>query len=208
MSMLPRMFGSGLSPQGGDPFSAMQREMTRVFDEVFRGFPAMARGASQMGGFAPSLDVHETEQGLEITAELPGMAEEDVELRLEGDLVSLSGEKRSERADTSAQGARMSERSYGRFQRAFRLPFRPDPEQVRAEFDKGVLKITLPKPVEQGGGGRIPISRGGAQPSSGGINMGAPARSPDGGGTPPIAGGNASGGMNPGSAEFKRAEGG
>lgn len=208
MSMLPRIFGasSGVTPQN-DPFGAFQREVNRVFDEVFRGFPAMGgRGAALMGGFAPSLDVHETEQGLEITAELPGMGEDDVELRLEGDLLSLSGEKRSERAETQG-GMHMSERSYGRFQRAFRLPFRPMPDQVRAEFDKGILKITLPKPQEQSGGGRIPIARGqqgGASGGGGGINMGAPAASPD-GGPPPMAGGNANGNMNPGSQEFKEA---
>ena len=102
--MIPRF----LNPQGGpasggnDPFSMLQREVNRAFDEVFRGFPAMGRGAAAMGGFAPSLDVRETEQGLEIAAELPGMSEEDVDLRLEGDLLTLAGEKKEERTQEGA----------------------------------------------------------------------------------------------------------
>ena len=70
------MISRFLNPQGGavaqgnDPFSLLQREVNRAFDEVFRGFPAMGRGAAVAGGFAPSLDVRETEQSLEISAEL------------------------------------------------------------------------------------------------------------------------------------------
>ncbi len=140
--MVTRLFGSG------DPFNLLQREVNRVFDEVFRGFP--------MGGFAPDLDVHETEHGLEATAELPGMAHSDIDLRVEGDLLTLAGEKKQQRqADQS--GRHMSERTYGRFQRSFRLPFAPDPTQVQARFERGVLLITLPRPARQGVGGRIPI---------------------------------------------------
>ena len=64
----------GAVPQGNDPFSLLQREVNRAFDEVFRGFPAVGRGAAGLGGLAPTLDVRETEQGLEIAAELPGMS--------------------------------------------------------------------------------------------------------------------------------------
>ena len=68
--MLSRFFGpgTGLSPQA-DPFGTFQREMNRVFDEVFRGFPSMGRGAAMMGGFAPTLDVHEGDRGLELVTE-------------------------------------------------------------------------------------------------------------------------------------------
>ena len=154
--------GGGLAPQGNDPFSLLQREVNRAFDEVFRGFPAMGRGAAGLGGFAPQLDVRETEQGLEIAAELPGMSEQDIELRLEGDLLTLSGEKKDERTQEQG-GLHLTERSFGRFQRAFRLPFRPDPGQVQAQFDKGVLRIALPRPQQQQGGGRIQIQAGGGQ---------------------------------------------
>lgn len=159
------MLSRFLNPQGGpvqqgnDPFSLFQREVNRAFDEVFRGFPAMGRGAAGLGGFAPNLDVRETEQGLEVSAELPGMSEEDIDLRLEGDLLTLSGEKKDERTQEQG-GLHLTERSFGRFQRAFRLPFQPNPEQVQAQFEKGVLRITLPKPQQQQGGGRIQIRAG------------------------------------------------
>jgi|GEM_PF-115456 len=140
--MVSRLFGSG------DPFNLLQREVNRVFDEVFRGFP--------IGGFAPHLDVHETEQGLEVTAELPGMTSPDIDLRVEGDLLTLSGEKKQQQ-ERDAAGRHMNERSYGRFQRSFRLPFTPDPAQVRARFDCGVLHITLTRPSRQDVGSRIAI---------------------------------------------------
>jgi len=114
------MISRFLNPQGGpvqqgsDPFSLFQREVNRAFDEVFRGFPAMGRGAAGLGGFAPNLDVRETEQGLEVSAELPGMSEQDIELRLEGDLLTLSGEKKDERTQEGG-GLHLTERSFGRF---------------------------------------------------------------------------------------------
>jgi len=168
--MMSRFFGpgTGLTQQGNDPFNLLQREVNRVFDEVFRGFPAASRGAAVMGGFAPNLDVQETEQGLEIAAELPGMSEQDIDLRLEGDLLTLSGEKKEERAQNQS-GLHMTERSFGRFQRSFRLPYRVDPGQVRANFDKGVLHISLPRPQQEQSSGRIQIQansdqqQGGAQ---------------------------------------------
>jgi HSP20 family protein len=170
--MLSRFFGpgTGLATQA-DPFGTFQREMNRVFDEVFRGFPAMGRGAAVMGGFAPTLDVHETERGLELTAELPGMSENDIDLKLEGDLLSISGEKKQERTEEQG-GMHLSERSYGRFHRAFRLPFTPDPQQVEARFDKGILYVTLPRPAQQQQGSRIQIRAGGTGAGSAGQIIG------------------------------------
>ncbi len=149
--MVSRLFGSG------DPFSVLQREVNRVFDEVFRTAPARVG----LGGFAPDLDMHETADGLDLTAELPGMAEADIDLRLEGDLLTLSGEKRDEREQAEG-GRHMRERSFGRFQRSFRLPFAPEAGQVQARFDKGVLHVALPRPAQAQGSGRIPI-QGSAQ---------------------------------------------
>lgn len=158
----------GVVPQSNDPFNLFQREVNRAFDEVFRGFPAMGRGAAAMGGFAPNLDVRETEQGLEISAELPGMSEQDIELRLEGDLLVLAGEKKDERTTQQEGGLHLTERSFGRFQRAFRLPYRTDPGQVQAQFDKGILRVILPRPQQQQSGGRIQIQAAGGQQQRGG----------------------------------------
>jgi HSP20 family protein len=183
----------GLAPQGNDPLGALQREVNRAFDEVFRGFPAMSRGAAAMGGFAPQLDVRETEQGLEIAAELPGMSEQDVELRLEGDLLTLSGEKKEERARDQG-GLHLTERSFGRFQRAFRLPYSPDPNQVQARFDRGILRIALPRPQQQQGGGRIQIQVGGGQGGGQGAAQAAGQQATGASGGPQTLGGQGEGG--------------
>jgi HSP20 family protein len=153
--MAPRFTG----PQGLDPFNTFQREMGRVFDEVVRGFGGFPRG-----NFSPNLDVHDCGDRLEVSAELPGLQQDDIDLRLEGDLLTLCGEKRDAR-EASPGGAHLSERSYGRFQRSFRLPFSPDPAQVQARFEHGVLHVTLTRPTQQGAG-RIPIHAGsGAAPA-------------------------------------------
>lgn len=138
---------------GGDPFLDLHREVNRLFDDSFRG---MARGSGGQRAFGPNIDVNETEDGLELTAELPGVAEEDIDLRLDGDILTISGEKRSERKDESS---RLVERSYGSFSRSIQLPFTPDAEKVEADCDRGVLSIKLPRSVEQDKSRRISVGK-------------------------------------------------
>ena len=145
------------SESSPDLFGTLQREVNRVFDQMFGG-----GAATGLGAFAPSLEMKETTQGLTVTAELPGMEEKDVELSLEGDLLTLSGEKREEKTEDKA-GLHLSERSYGSFRRTVRLPWAADPAQASATFEKGVLTVTLPRPPEaKAAANRIPI--GGARP--------------------------------------------
>lgn len=140
-----------------DVFGTLQREVNRVFDQMFRGVPAT------MGTFAPSVEMKETEAGLTVTAELPGLEEKDVEISLEGDLLTLSGEKRQEKTEEK-EGMHISERSYGSFSRTIALPWAADPAQATASFDKGVLTVTLKRPPEaKAKANRIPI--GGAKPT-------------------------------------------
>ncbi|NMJ44263.1 Hsp20/alpha crystallin family protein [Roseomonas sp. JC162] len=149
-----------MSPSGSSPdlFGTLQREVNRVFDQMFGGGGGLARA----GGFAPSLEMKDTDTGLVITAELPGLEEKDVELSLEGDLLTLSGEKRRETAEDKG-GFHLSERSYGAFRRSVRLPWAADPARASASFDKGVLTVTLERPPEaKPVTNRIPI--GGAKP--------------------------------------------
>jgi HSP20 family molecular chaperone IbpA len=84
------------------------------------------------------MDINESENALEVTAALPGVSD----LRIEGDVLAIRGEKRKERQD---QQAHVVERSYGSFQRSVQLPFAPDPAQVEAHFGHGVLTVVLPK---------------------------------------------------------------
>jgi len=149
-----------LTPFGGrsllsrDPFLELHREVNRLFDDSLRGMSDSGAGAM----LSPKVDVCPTDDGWEITAELPGVDEKDIDLRLDGDLLTISGEKRDQRKD---ERNRLVERSYGSFTRSFQLPFTPDPNKVTADSDKGVLKIRLPKSAEQDRSKRISIGSSG-----------------------------------------------
>ena len=146
---------SGRGLLGRDPFLELHREVNRLFDDSLRG---ASQGSGSGALMSPSIDVCETEDGLEISAELPGVAEDDIDLRLDGDMLTISGEKRQQRKDDQN---RFVERSYGSFTRSIQLPFTPDPDKVQADSDKGVLTIKLPRSVEQERSKRISIgSRG------------------------------------------------
>jgi HSP20 family protein len=117
-----------------DPLLDLHREMNRLFDDVF-GVNA-GSGGSGMAAYAsaPRLDMHESEQELTVEAELPGVDRADLDVRLDGDVLTISGEKRSRR-DDKQHNAHLSECSYGRFQRSVQLPFRPEGDDVQAEFE-------------------------------------------------------------------------
>ena len=140
---------------GGElsPFARLQREMNRLLDDAFRGFEAPALWSRQW----PNLDVEETDRGYRITAELPGVDEQDVEVAFNDGVLTIRGEKRSENED---KGRRVSERYYGRFERHITLRD-VDDSQASARFDKGVLTIELPRSAQaQERVRRIPIDGG------------------------------------------------
>jgi HSP20 family protein len=154
--------------------------------EYFRGFKTQIDtlfedwfGRSMGGVLAPRVDVAEDERTVTLTAELPGVSEADVDVALEGDQLTIRGEKRSEHENKKEQEnfrLHRVERSYGAFQRTITLPYSVDPDQVTAEFRDGVLKITLPKPAEaqaERRGKRIIINKS-PQPNA----TGAPTLSP------------------------------
>ncbi len=141
-------------PAAVDPFTAMRREMDRVFDRFGGGFfgrmPAfgdMFGGESLTRALQPTVDVHETADGIEIEAELPGVEEKDMAVAVRDGVLSIRAERRYEAKDGKgeAKQAHVVERSYGMFERAFRLPDTVDPDKIAASFDKGVLKVTAPK---------------------------------------------------------------
>lgn len=133
--------------RGADPFSALQREINRAFDDAWRGAPTPATRAAI--GWSPSVDVKEEKGQLVVHADLPGVSEKDVSLQLDGDVLSIRGERRSEKEEKGEDGAwHIAERSYGIFSRAFTLPFTPPPGGVEASFRNGVLTVTIRKPVE------------------------------------------------------------
>jgi HSP20 family protein len=129
-----------------NPFLTLHREMNRMFDDVFRGFDLAPFGSfrASEGLDWPNIDVDETETDIRVTAELPGLEENDISLEIANGMLLISGEKKSETED---RDRRFSERYYGRFER--RIPL-DDVEQDKASasFKNGVLTVTVPKSRE------------------------------------------------------------
>jgi len=137
----------------------MQRQMNRIFEDVFDESPQ----GNRFGGTFPPLEVSQDDNRIEICAELPGVREEDVELSVEDGVLTLSGEKKSERKEGG-----YTERSFGRFERRISLPSNVDAERCQAEFRDGVLTVTIPKDAAKSRGRRIPL--GGAARQQGGVS--------------------------------------
>jgi HSP20 family protein len=118
-----------------------------LFDDFFSGFSPRSLSSMmvEMEPFSPRIDMTEDDKGIHINAELPGMDEKDIDIRVSSDSITISGEKRNE-TETSDDNCYCSERSYGSFTRV--LPIEDvDVDKVEAAFNKGVLNITLPKLV-------------------------------------------------------------
>jgi HSP20 family protein len=96
----------------------------------------------------PRMNIEDTGNEIRVTAELPGVSEDDVEITLDDDMLIIAGEKADERK-VEDRDVRLVERVFGRFRRAVQLPFSPNPDQVDARFRDGVLTITVPKNAEQ-----------------------------------------------------------
>src|SRR5690606_21420600 len=111
---------------------------------------------------SPAMGVHQTDDTIETTAELPGVREEDIELTVDDGVLTLRGEKKSTRTDEERG---YSERSYGTFERRLTLPSNIEEDACKADFKDGVLTITLPK-SEKSRSRRIPLGQGGERSSA------------------------------------------
>lgn len=121
------------------PFFSLRRDIDRLFEDV------MGRDGPQ-GGWAPSVDIREDENALVLEVELPGVAPENVEVTAENGILTVRGDKRSERReDDDKRRWHLVERSYGSFHRAFQLPQGVDEGQIEAAFEQGVLTVRVPK---------------------------------------------------------------
>lgn len=128
-----------------DSFSRLHREMDRLIEEALPAMrPPFGPWFDGGGAVVPSLDVSETEDGLEISVDLPGIDAKDVSLTLSEDVLSISGERKEEQEQKKKNYYR-SERSFGSFARHLALPYAVDADRVEARFKDGVLNITLPK---------------------------------------------------------------
>lgn len=150
---MPAMAGP---QEQANPILTLHREMNRMFDDVLRGFDTPFAGLSRTAG--PSLDVDETDTEYRVTAELPGLGKDDVEITCQDGVLSIRGEKQGEKRD----GRSFSERWFGRFERRVALPD-ADEDKAQASFRDGLLTVTLPKTERaQEKVRRIPINDGSA----------------------------------------------
>jgi HSP20 family protein len=137
--------------------------MDRLFDSFLGrepiGWPTMSRMTTP-DIVRPDVDIHETEKEIVLEVELPGLNEKDINVMVRNGVLSLKGEKKSER-DEKKDTYHLVERSYGAFERSFRLPDSVDEDKIKADFDKGVLRIVVPKhPAAVKAEKKIPIGKG------------------------------------------------
>ena len=118
------------------PIFGLRREIDRLFDDTF---------ARDGNTFTPAVDIKENESEIRLELELAGMKPEDVEIIAENGVLTVRGEKRSERKEGDESRYQVIERTYGTFMRTFQLPQGIDADQIKAEFDNGVLTLHIPK---------------------------------------------------------------
>ena len=140
------------------PFESLRREVDRLFEDFDRDFwrfpfrrsvfdiePFWRRGLSV--GAAPAIDIVEKDNAYEVTAELPGLDEKNIEVKLVNGCLTIKGEKKEEKEEKK-KGYYLHERHFGSFERSFSIPEGVDADKIEASFKKGVLTLTLPKKPE------------------------------------------------------------
>jgi HSP20 family protein len=123
---------------------SLQSEMNRLFD----GFFGSGRTTGNARRWVPAMDLAETEEELILTADLPGLGEDDISIEIKDGTLTLAGERKNAR-ESEGRGYHRVERSFGRFSRTMSLPRGIDAESVAAHFDNGVLEVRIPKPEER-----------------------------------------------------------
>lgn len=128
-----------------EPFrevATLQDRMNRLFNEQFANIGSEESLA--VGSFVPAVDVYEDEHAIQLKFEVPGLDENDIDIRLENNVLTVKGERKIDK-ETKEENYRRVERRYGTFTRSFTLPNTVSAESVSAGYDKGVLTIALPK---------------------------------------------------------------
>ncbi len=133
---------------------ALQHRLNRLIDQSL-GRSRSQAGVAEGGTWSPAVDLYESDRAVVLQAELPGVDQADIQLSIDDNRLTLRGERRQREPLKDRQFVR-TERMYGPFRRTFTLPGSIDPEGVRAEFKKGVLRVVIPKRVDEATR-RIPI---------------------------------------------------
>lgn len=138
-SLTPTLFEPML-----EPWSELRREFDRLFDSLWWGL-----GSNEVGTpWMPAMDVEDHDDRLRLSFELPGVKPEDLEVSVEGGVLTVTGEKKTETESNGRRGARSWERRFGRFQRSMTLPSYVDADRISANYEHGVLTIDLPRTAE------------------------------------------------------------
>ena len=133
-----------------DPFAelaSLNDQMNRVFRNVRSSQERSPEEYLVSSGFAPPVDVYEDEHNITLKIEVPGIDEKDIDVRIENSVLTVHGERKFEKEEKEENFHRL-ERQYGSFTRSFTLPSTVDPDQIRANYDKGILRISLAKKAE------------------------------------------------------------
>jgi len=129
-----------------DPFrelNTLQNRLSRLFEEQLGG----REESLTTGAFVPAVDIYEDEYGIQLKLEVPGIDEKDLDVKVENNVLTISGERRFEKEEKEENFHRL-ERRYGSFTRSFTLPNTVNTEDIKADYDHGVLKIRLAKRAE------------------------------------------------------------
>jgi HSP20 family protein len=155
------------------PFWDLRRGIDDLFDDFLS---AGSYQGQSMGDFRPSLELSETESAYEVNVELPGLKPEEVEITVDQGMLTVRGEKRREEKKTQG-GVEYTERSYGSFVRSIQLPRSVAADKISANFDSGVLTVSIPK-GEQARPRRIPLAGGGKEEKKE-VSKPAPSKAPE-----------------------------
>ncbi|HEV3039358.1 MAG TPA: Hsp20/alpha crystallin family protein [Candidatus Angelobacter sp.] len=133
-----------------EPFSefvTLQDRLNQLFNQGLAGYGDRFEQQHAFSNFVPLVDVYEDEHHIVLQAELPGVDEEDVALSVENNVLTISGERKLE-TEKKKENFHRLERHYGRFTRSFTLPPTADTQNINAEFENGLLKVTIAKREE------------------------------------------------------------
>lgn len=139
--------GTGTAMKRVDPFQefmGIQDRMNQLFRNTFSGY---GDDNIASGAWTPPVDIYEAPEAIELTLEIPGVKREDIRVNFENNLLTISGERKLPHHDRR-EGYHRVERNYGTFSRTFTLPTTIDPHKINAEFEQGLLRVTLPKRPE------------------------------------------------------------
>jgi HSP20 family protein len=145
-------------PAAWQPLESLRHEMERMFEDLRADFGGSPFRRSRLSlepffkrewgrGLSPAVDIVEKDKAYEVTAELPGMSEKDIEVKLAGGMLTIKGEK-SEAKEEKTKDVHISERRYGSFRRSFAVPEDVDADKLQATVRNGVLTVTMPKSAE------------------------------------------------------------